>query len=431
MRPHQVGNPDAIQYTPAFTASRPGSSIRAKASRRRSRSRSMSGSRSGWSAREARGDVRRRSRGPALRDEAAPTAAPGRVPPTIDGDGVELGGLRHDPPSRSSAAERPVEPMPGAIGRWEVSNAFARARPARGVGAGRGRADGLLDLARAQGSSTNRTPSLPARRSIPTRPRRRRLESASATAHVCPSTGRRSIAGDDAYRSRDYRFLGSIGWYDAAGPPRSAPVRRARRRGVVRTSAVGASRRGSCRRGRVARDGLRRHRPARPLRRSCLGRCKQLLELSATWPLAFAPDGASASARFRTGRSPPAVPDLRRRRGGRAADRPARAGRRDIPAGRADLALLGRRRKRAHPAVPPARRRTARSSRSSSIRVSTTGRRSPLRDGSLLAYTTNRGNSVDFEVVVRNLASGEDRTFDLRGYVAAHTSRRDGRWIVA
>ena len=52
-------------------------------------------------------------------------------------------------------------------------------------------------------------------------------------------------------------------------------------------------------------------------------------------------------------------------------------------------------------------------------------------DGSLLAYTTNRGNGVDFEVVVRTVASGEERTFDLRGYVAAHNFSPDGRWIVA
>jgi dipeptidyl aminopeptidase/acylaminoacyl peptidase len=52
------------------------------------------------------------------------------------------------------------------------------------------------------------------------------------------------------------------------------------------------------------------------------------------------------------------------------------------------------------------------------------------RDGSLLAYTTNRGNGRDFEVVVRDLESGEERTFDLRGYLAVHAFSPDGSRLV-
>jgi len=48
----------------------------------------------------------------------------------------------------------------------------------------------------------------------------------------------------------------------------------------------------------------------------------------------------------------------------------------------------------------------------------------------VLAYTTNRGNGVDFEVVVRYLASGKERTCDLRGLVAVHTFSPDGSWLV-
>src|SRR5581483_10887570 len=53
------------------------------------------------------------------------------------------------------------------------------------------------------------------------------------------------------------------------------------------------------------------------------------------------------------------------------------------------------------------------------------------RDGSLLAYTTNRGNGHDFEVVVRELDTGTERSFDLRGYVVVHDFSPDGRWIAA
>ena len=41
-----------------------------------------------------------------------------------------------------------------------------------------------------------------------------RSSSASATAPLCSSTAAPLYRGDDTYRSRDYRFLGSIGWYD-------------------------------------------------------------------------------------------------------------------------------------------------------------------------------------------------------------------------
>jgi dipeptidyl aminopeptidase/acylaminoacyl peptidase len=53
------------------------------------------------------------------------------------------------------------------------------------------------------------------------------------------------------------------------------------------------------------------------------------------------------------------------------------------------------------------------------------------RDGARLAYATNRGNGRDFEVVLRALESGEERTFELRGYLAVHGFSPDGRWIVA
>ena len=39
------------------------------------------------------------------------------------------------------------------------------------------------------------------------------------------------------------------------------------------------------------------------------------------------------------------------------------------------------------------------------------------RDGALLAYSTNRRNGRDFDMVARDLASGEERVFELGGYV--------------
>ena len=53
------------------------------------------------------------------------------------------------------------------------------------------------------------------------------------------------------------------------------------------------------------------------------------------------------------------------------------------------------------------------------------------RDGTLLGYATNRRNGLDFDIVVRRLESGEERTFELGGLCAAGDISPDGRWAVA
>lgn len=52
------------------------------------------------------------------------------------------------------------------------------------------------------------------------------------------------------------------------------------------------------------------------------------------------------------------------------------------------------------------------------------------RDGSLLAYATNRGNGRDFEAVARLLESREERGFELRGYLGVHAISPDGRLVL-
>jgi dipeptidyl aminopeptidase/acylaminoacyl peptidase len=51
------------------------------------------------------------------------------------------------------------------------------------------------------------------------------------------------------------------------------------------------------------------------------------------------------------------------------------------------------------------------------------------RDGSLLAYVTNRRNGRDFDVVARRLPSGEERSFELGGWCGVASISPDGRWI--
>jgi len=55
----------------------------------------------------------------------------------------------------------------------------------------------------------------------------------------------------------------------------------------------------------------------------------------------------------------------------------------------------------------------------------------PHAAGRTLAYSTNRRNGVDFDVVTRDLESGEERTFPFGGYVAVAAISPDGRRIVA
>jgi dipeptidyl aminopeptidase/acylaminoacyl peptidase len=53
----------------------------------------------------------------------------------------------------------------------------------------------------------------------------------------------------------------------------------------------------------------------------------------------------------------------------------------------------------------------------------------PVARGRLLAYATNRRNAVDFDVVVRDLESGDERVFELAGYNGVAGMSPDGRYV--
>ena len=52
-------------------------------------------------------------------------------------------------------------------------------------------------------------------------------------------------------------------------------------------------------------------------------------------------------------------------------------------------------------------------------------------DGTLVAYVTNRRNGVDFDVVVRTLATGEEQVFERGGWWDTVGISPDGRWVAA
>jgi len=53
------------------------------------------------------------------------------------------------------------------------------------------------------------------------------------------------------------------------------------------------------------------------------------------------------------------------------------------------------------------------------------------RDGTLLAYATNRRNGRDFDVVARSLVNGQEHAFELGGWCHVESISPDGHWIAA
>jgi dipeptidyl aminopeptidase/acylaminoacyl peptidase len=55
--------------------------------------------------------------------------------------------------------------------------------------------------------------------------------------------------------------------------------------------------------------------------------------------------------------------------------------------------------------------------------------RTPVARASVLAYSTNRRNEVDFDIVARDLESGDERVFEMAGNNAVEAVSPDGRYI--
>lgn len=226
VRPHQSGNPDATQYTPVFHNA------------------------SGWqlyhgepyavAVRLPFGEwfrVRIRFRADAATLEVAGEQLP-TVPlkrePAAGAVGLGVGGPvagHFSDFSYSTDVEGeivpppPPEAMPSTIASWSVSDVFAEeALDARDLTDGRrwtrveAEPGGLVDLARVSRIADGNT--VLARATIVSdREQTRRLEFGFSDRVRLYLGGRPLYGGDDAYRSRDYRFLGSIGWYDAVYLP--------------------------------------------------------------------------------------------------------------------------------------------------------------------------------------------------------------------
>jgi hypothetical protein len=169
-----------------------------------------------------------------------------RRPVAAGGVGLSTGGgpihvARCAYEATDTALEEPrAEPAePGRIPRWEVSDPFPEDEMASDVldpgflAARRWKQldaepSGLADLARVNALRDDRNAAFARAAVTADADRTARLELGYSDRVAVFLKGRPLYRGDATYRSRDYRFLGSIGYHDAVYPP---PSRRARRRG--------------------------------------------------------------------------------------------------------------------------------------------------------------------------------------------------------
>jgi len=221
VRPHQVGNPDAIQYTPVFNGVSSWQLYHGPGYWAPTTFPIDAWFRIRVSFAGSRGEVE-------LADSHDPVLAIGnlRLPARPGGVGVLVGGenlhvasLRWGSDTELRADAPPAAPRaPGTVPAWWISDAFGEGVDAPLEGRRWTRLEsepsGLVDLARANRLS-ERANTVYARTVIrATRAGPVLLELGFSDRVVLSLNGRRIFRGEDAYRSRDYRFLGSIGYYD-------------------------------------------------------------------------------------------------------------------------------------------------------------------------------------------------------------------------
>jgi hypothetical protein len=240
LRPHQSGNPDANQYSPVFHGV------------------------SGWQLYhgprytvpiayrfDAWTRLRIRFAGSRaeiyLDDTARPVLAIDELKRSVAAGGVGVSAGNFAPAwfsnfafAESDAAPLqsrpgPPEPVPGGvIAWWQVSDAFPeRALEGKTVldpGDLAGRRwtrlaterSGLANLARVQGIRLGRNTAFARAVIVAERERIARLDLGFSDRVRAYLNGRLLFRGDDTYQSRDYRFLGSIGYFDALYLPLAA-----------------------------------------------------------------------------------------------------------------------------------------------------------------------------------------------------------------
>jgi hypothetical protein len=218
LRPHQSGNPDATQYTPVFNGVSGWQLYHGECYAVPVRHRFgewmhvrilFSGTRAEIHLEESVLFV----------DELKRSVEPGSV-------GVSAGSGAPAHFSSFSFADtasplRPAKPEPapeGVIPSWWVSDAFPEGEldlAARSWTRLAAESSGLANLARVNGITLRKNTVFARKVLLSDREQIKRLDFGFSDRIRVYLNGRPLFQGDDSYRSRDYRFLGSIGYFDA------------------------------------------------------------------------------------------------------------------------------------------------------------------------------------------------------------------------
>ncbi len=219
VRPHQVGNPDAIQYTPVFNDVSAwqlyhGEGYWAP----------IAFPIGGWITIRVvfvglRADVRVADELALQVRELKLPAGAGRIGIATGGASIHVARFAYGS-GAELGPEPPTLPEPeGIVPAWDVSDPFPEdeldlASPRTWTRLASERS-GLANLARVTGIRDGRNTVL-ARATIHSdRARTARMVFGFSDRAVVFLNGRALYRGDDGYRTRDYRFLGSIGWWDS------------------------------------------------------------------------------------------------------------------------------------------------------------------------------------------------------------------------
>jgi hypothetical protein len=233
VRPHQTGNDDAIQYTPVFNGISSwqlyhGAGFWSPVAFPLDDWFTVRVTYAGERAEIFVGDLDE----PALAVRLRGPVTSGRIGVFVGGPAVHLGRFAYDAGEVAfrAAPPAPVAPADGVVPVWWVSDAFPEAAvdgSAPDLAARRwtqlpSEPSGLADLARVNGIREGRN-TVFARATIHSGQRQtRRLDFGFSDRATVYLNGRARYRGDDTYRSRDYRFLGSIGYWDSVYLPLDA-----------------------------------------------------------------------------------------------------------------------------------------------------------------------------------------------------------------
>ncbi len=232
VRPHQVGNDDSIQYTPAFNGISSwqlyhGTGFWAPVSfpidewfRIRV---VFAGTRADVYVADMDEPVLQ------VRELKLP-AGPGRIGIQVGTPTLHVAGFGYGPEAALRPAPAPLPAVDGIVPAWKISDAFAQDalaadRLEANLVAARtwtrlaAEPSGLVDLARVNGLQDGRNTVLARAVVRSDRARTARMDFGFSDRAVVYLDGRALYRGDDTYRSRDYRFLGSIGYFDTLYPP--------------------------------------------------------------------------------------------------------------------------------------------------------------------------------------------------------------------